>query len=167
MAFDAFIKISDIPRESTDVNHKDWIEITSFSHGLTQPISSTVSSAGGASAERVDFGTLNISKLVDKASPKLFEAGCTGKHIKEVVLEFCRSGGDKQKFLEIRMEQVLIANYNVGGKESPEENNFPSEHVSFAPGKYKMVYTQQQRADGTPGGNVTGGWDLIANKTFA
>ncbi len=28
MAFDAFIKIGDIPGESTDDKHKDWIQIT-------------------------------------------------------------------------------------------------------------------------------------------
>jgi hypothetical protein len=30
-----------------------------------------------------------------------------------------------------------------------------------------MTYTQQKRADGTPGGNVAMGWDLTQNKTTA
>src|ERR1035437_1938100 len=109
MAFDAFLKIDGIPGESTDDKHKDWIEIQSYSHGVQQSASSTASSSGGASAERVNFNDLAVAKLVDKASPKLFEACCVGKHIKEVVIEVCRAGGDKQKFLENRMEQVLIS----------------------------------------------------------
>ncbi len=47
MAFDAFLKIDGIPGESSDENHKDWIELTSFKHGLNQPASATASSAGG------------------------------------------------------------------------------------------------------------------------
>src|SRR6478752_600367 len=143
MAFDAFLKIDGIPGESTDDKHKDWIEIGSYSQALTQPASATASSVGGASAERVNFSDFSISKQVDKATPKLFEACCTGKHIKEVIIEVCRAGGDKQKFLEIRMEQVLISSYvqNSGGE-------FPSESVSFNAGKYKLTYSQQKRDGG-------------------
>lgn len=162
MAFDCFLKIDGIPGESTDDKHKEWIEITSYQHGIHQPASSTASSTGGASAERVNFGDLSVAKLVDKATPKIFEACCTGKHIKEVIIEVCRSGGDKQKFLEVRMEQVLISSYNqnAGGE-------FPQESISFNAGKFKITYSQQKRDGGGMAGNVSGGWDLTQNKVIA
>lgn len=163
MAFDAFLKIDGIPGESTDSKHKDWIEISSYQHAAHQAVSRTVSSAGGASAERVDFSDLVISKLIDKSSPKLLEACCSGKHIKEVVIELCRAGGDKQKYLEIKMENVLISGYQHGAT----GDQFGSETVTFNPGTFKMVYSQQKRADGIAGGNVSGGWDLVANKIVA
>ncbi|MFT3849330.1 MAG: type VI secretion system tube protein Hcp [Propionivibrio sp.] len=162
MAFDAFLKVDGIPGESTDDKHNDWIEITSYHQGVSQPASATASSVGGASAERVNFDAFSISKQVDKASPKLFEACCTGKHIKEVVIEVCRAGGDKQKYLEIRLEQVIISSYNQDGG-----GEFPAESVRFSAGKYKMTYSQQKRADGSLGGNVSGGWDLTQNKVIA
>jgi hypothetical protein len=37
MAFDAFMKIDGIPGESTGDKHKEWIEISSFAHGVEQP----------------------------------------------------------------------------------------------------------------------------------
>jgi type VI secretion system secreted protein Hcp len=83
MAFDAFLKIDGIPGESTDEKHKDWIEVTHFDQSMSQPTSATASSAGGATAERVNFGTFNIKHLLDKASPKIYEACASGKHIKE------------------------------------------------------------------------------------
>ncbi len=52
MAFDAFLKIDGIPGESTDDKHKDWIEILSFSHGLSQAATGSRSSGGAATAER-------------------------------------------------------------------------------------------------------------------
>src|SRR4030066_45722 len=109
MAFDTFLKIDGIPGESSDDKHKDWIEITSFTHSMEQPASATASNAGGATAERVNHGTFNITHLLDKASPKLYDAVCTGKHIKEVILELCRAGGDKMKYMEVRLEQVLVS----------------------------------------------------------
>ena len=108
MAFDVFIKIDGIPGESSDDKHKEWIEVLGFSHQIEQPASSTASSVGGATAERVNHGSFNFTHSFDKATPKLLEACCTGKHIKEVTVEFCRAGGDKVKYMEIKLEQVLI-----------------------------------------------------------
>jgi type VI secretion system secreted protein Hcp len=162
MAFDAFLKIDSIPGESTDSQYKNWIEVLSYGHEVKQPVSYTASSAGGATAERVNFGAFSITKAVDLASPKLLEACCTGKHIKEITLVVCRAGGDKQKYMEIKMEQVLIADYrHLGGGE------FPTETIEFAPGTFKLTYSQQKRTDGAPGGNVIAGWSLIANKAIA
>jgi type VI secretion system secreted protein Hcp len=165
MAFDAFLKIDGIPGESSDDKHREWIEVLSFDHQMDQPASATASSSGGASAERVNHGTFNVRHLVDKASPKLYEACCTGRHLKEVVLELCRAGGDKVKYLEVRLEQVLVARVEASGSASDE--GFPAERVRFNYGRIKWTYTQQKRADGGGGGNVNAGWDLTANKAIA
>lgn len=165
MAFDAFLKIDGIPGESTDSKHTDWIEILHFDHKMEQPASVTASSTGGATAERVNHGTFNIVHLLDKASPKLYEACCTGRHIREVTLELCRAGGDKVKYMEIKMEQVLVSKVTSDG--SCNEEGFPSEKIRFSYGKIKWVYTQQKRTDGLGGGNVNSGWDLTANKSIA
>jgi len=166
MAFDAFIKIDGIPGESSDDKHKEWIEVVHYDHVVEQPASSTASSVGGATAERVNHGTFNFLHQLDKATPKLLEACCTGKHIKEVTFELCRAGGDKVKYMEVKLEQVLISKVDtVGASES--ELGYPTEKVALSYGKIKWTYTQQKREDGSAGGNVSAGWDLTANKTIA
>ena len=50
---------------------------------------------------------------------------------------------------------------------SAGDSGFPSEIVALSYGKIKWTYTQQKRADGAAGGNVTAGWDLTTNKTIA
>ena len=107
--FDAFLKIDGIPGESTDDKHKDWIEVLAFNHGIAQPVSATASSAGGAASERCQHQDYVIVKNVDKASPKIYEACSTGAHIKDVTLELCRAGGDKVKYLEVKMKKVIIS----------------------------------------------------------
>ncbi len=164
--YDSFLKIDGIPGESTDDGHKEWIELLDFGHEMTQPASATVSSAGGAGAERTDHADFQIKKFLDKASPKIYEALCKGTHIKEVLIEMCRAGGDKVKYMEIKMEEVIVSNVKAAGNPKGAEG-FPTELVSFNYGKINWTYTQQKRADGSGGGNVTAGWSLIDNKAAA
>lgn len=163
MAFDAFIKIDGVPGESTDDKHKDWIEVLSYSWGISQPKSASASTAGGASAERADFQDFSIVKALDKASPKLALACAQGKHIKEVKLELCRAGGDKVKYMEYKLSNCIISSVRRGGAAQGGET-LPLEEVAFDYGKIEWTYTQQKREDGSGGGQVSANWDLQANK---
>jgi type VI secretion system secreted protein Hcp len=162
MAFDAFLKISTIPGESTDDKHKDWIEVLSFSHGLHQPSSGARSSGGAASAERVNFQDFSVVKTLDKASPKLFLSCAKGEHIPEVKLELCRATGDKQKYMEYKMTDVLISGVRPGGSAHGGET-LPLEEVSFNFGKVEVTYTETDHKTGKPKGDVKANWDLTAN----
>jgi type VI secretion system secreted protein Hcp len=162
MAFDAFIKIDGIPGESTDDKHADWIEVLSYSCGVTQTASGSASSGGGASAERADFQDFSIVKALDKASPKLALACADGTHIKEITLELCRAGGDKLKYMEYKLGDAIVSSVRPGGSAGGSET-LPLEEVSFNYGKIEWTYTQQKRADGSGGGNVAAGWDLEKN----
>lgn len=163
MAFDAFLKIEGIPGESNDDKHKGWIEILSYNFSVTQRPSGSASTAGGASAERASFSDFSIVKALDKASPKLFEACATGRHIPTVVLELCRAGGDKLKYMEYKLSNVIISLNRPGGASHSGET-LPVEEIAFNYGKIELAYTQQNRGDGSGGGQIAAGWDLQTNK---
>jgi type VI secretion system secreted protein Hcp len=163
MAFDAFLKIEGIPGESTDDKHKDWIEILSYSHGLSQAASGSRSSGGSATAERCNHQDVSIVKTLDKASPKLALFCCNGSHIKEVIIELCRAGGDKQKYMEYKLSDVIISSVRPGGSAQGGET-LPLEEVSFNYGKIEWTYTEMDKSSGKPKGNVKSNWDLKANK---
>jgi type VI secretion system secreted protein Hcp len=163
MAFDAFLKIEGIPGESTDDKHKDWIEVLSYHHNMHQNPSGRVSSEGGATSGRVNMGDLMIVKRLDIASPKLAEYCCTGQHIPSVKLEICRAGGDKLKYMEYKLGQVIISSYSPGGT-THGGDEVPLEEISFNFGKIEWTYQQQKRATGQAGGNASSGWDLTLNK---
>ncbi len=162
-AYDCFLKVDGIPGESTDDKHKDWIEIFSWSFGETQPASATRSTAGGASAERVKMQDFKFTMKNNKTSPKLFQACAQGEHLKEVKLEVCRATGDKQKFLEIKLENVVVSSFLSLGNST---QTYPMEEISLNFGKIKIIFTQQKRADGSGGGYVEGGWDVETNKKY-
>jgi type VI secretion system secreted protein Hcp len=160
---DIYMQIDGLKGESTDSEHKDWIEILSFNHSITQPASATANSAGGGTTGRSQHQDYSISKFIDLASPKLYEMASSGKHIKKVTIEMLRASGDKRvKYMVVNLEEVVISHVAPAGG-----SDFPSESVSFNYGTIKWTYTQQKRADGSQGGNSAGGWSLVENKVSA
>jgi type VI secretion system secreted protein Hcp len=163
MAFDAFLKLGgNISGESTDDKHKEWIEILSFSHSITQPTSGTVSGSGGRSAERCDHADFQVSKYMCKADPKLALACSNGEHIPEVTLELCRATGDKQKYMEYKLEDVIVTSVSPGGAAASGES-LPMTNLSLGYGKVTFTYTELDSATGSPKGDVVTYWNLKDN----
>jgi type VI secretion system secreted protein Hcp len=163
MAFDAFLKIDVIPGESTDDKHKDWIEVLSFNHGVSQPASGSASTAGGRSAERCNHQDFRFVHALDKATPKLALYCCNGTHIKEIKMELCRAAGDKQKYMEYKLSEVIVSGARPGGSAQGGET-LPLEEISFNYGKIEWIYTETDHKTGKPKGDVKAHWDLTANK---
>ena len=159
MAFDAFANFGDIKGESSDKDHKDWVMITSYGQSVTQPPSVTQKSAGGRSAESATFSEFSITKLMDAATPKLFEALCKGTHLKEVTIELLHAGGDSPvKYMEIKLKEVMISGI-IHHADPTEDAQFPKETVNMTFGAIEYTYTKE-KPDGTAGGNVAAKWNL-------
>ena len=162
MPFDTFLKIDGVDGESTDAKHKGEIEILSYSWGVSQAISGTVSSSGTFSGQRCDMAAVTVVKSLDKASPKLAQACAAGEHFKSATLTLSRAGGDKQPYMKYKLSDVLIEAVRTGGS-TQGEGGVPSEELGLRYGKIELEYTVVG-TDGKAAGNVTGGWDLKENK---
>ncbi len=162
MAFDAFIQLEGIKGESTDDKHKDWIEIQNYGFGASQEQSGTASSSGNLSSARVNIQNFTFTHNLDLASVKLFEYCCTGQVVPKVLVTLNRSGGDKAKYMEYKLSDVLISSVSRGG-DTQASNDVPVECVALAFGKLEMTYTKIGM-DGKAAGNASAGWDLKANK---
>ena len=163
MAFDAFMKVEGVKGESQDDKHKDWIEILSFSHGVTQPATGSQSSGGARSAERADHSDFHIVKSLDCASPGLSLHCCNGKHIPKVTIELCRETGSKTKYMEYKLEDVIVTSMRPGGSSGGSET-LPLEEVSFNYGKISWTYVKTDHKTGKAGGNVPAWWSTVENK---
>ncbi len=167
MAVDMFLKLDGIKGESTDEKHKDWIQIESFSWGLSQ--SGGVGRGGGAGAGKVSFQDLHIVSPVNIASPLLALACASGQHIKLATLTARKSGGDGARggdYLVITLEDLLVSSYEAASGEPPASGGAPPvvpfDQLSFNFSKISMEYKVQQ-PDGSLAPGSRFGWDVKAN----
>ena len=158
-AADYFLKLDGIPGESHDLKHKDEIDLESFSWGETN--SAAPGHGAGAGAGKVAMQDFHFTARVNKSSPTLMLACATGKHIKEATLTVRKAGKEQQEYLIIKLRDVLITSYIVGGAEAGDST--PMDQVSFNFGTIQYEY-KPQKPDGSLGGSVKVGFDVGKNK---
>jgi type VI secretion system secreted protein Hcp len=157
-AVDYFLNIDGIEGESNDAQFPKWIEVESWSWGVSQTIVRD-GGGGGAGAGKAVPQDLSIVKVVDKASPKLFLACAAGQHIKEVFLTG-RRGDTKQAYLEYKLTDVLVSSFQEAGN----QGELPQEQVSFNFSKIEISY-RQVLPNGQLGPLIKGGFDFQQSKT--
>jgi len=158
---DVFLKIGTIDGESTDSKHKGWVEVSSFNMGVAQKSTGSRSVGSAAAGGRADFSDFTITKRADKASPKLILSCAKGEHIASVSVELCRATGDKTKFLEYKMSDVLVTNVTMSNDASAD---LPTETIAFNFSKLETTYVATDPKTGKAAGQVSTSWDLTENK---
>ena len=156
---DYFLKIDGIPGESQDAKHKGAIDLESFSWGETNGGSAGGGSGGGAG--KVAMQDFHFTSRVNKASPTLFLACATGKHIKEAVFSARKAGKAQQDYLVFKFRDLLISSYQVGGAEAA--GDVPMDQVSFNFAQIEYEY-RPQKPDGSLDTPIKAGWDVKKGK---
>ena len=151
MAVDMFLKITGIEGESTDAKHKGSIDIESFSWGATQQ--GAMAGGGGGGAGKVSMQDFHFVMRASKASPKLFEAAATGKHLEEAILTARKSGGGVD-FYKIKLTDILVSSYQQAGSADAPEGpndafsfNFSKIEIDFASQDHKGAVRESTRAE--------------------
>jgi type VI secretion system secreted protein Hcp len=159
MAFDAYLKLDTVDGESTRKGFEKWIEIFSFSLGASNP--ATIGSGAGAGAGKVSMSALSVMKKSDATSPKLFGACCAGKHFPKASLVLNKAGGDASvDYIKYEFTEVFVDSVQWSGASGGDDT--PTESLSLAFATVHVTYTPQ-KADGTKGTAVIGGWDVKKN----
>jgi type VI secretion system secreted protein Hcp len=146
VAGDIHLKIDGVDGESTIKGFEKQIDITSFQLGAH--MQGTGSQGGGMSAGKVSYSDVVITKMLDKASPMIFQKCSKGDHIPSALLSFKKAGGKAEEYLKIKLEDLLITSISVSGSDG---GGNPMESVSMHFDKITMDY-KEQKADGTLGG---------------
>ncbi len=160
MASNMFLELDGIKGESTDKDYKDHIEVLTFGWGVAQKASGTASSSGGGTVARANFHELSVTKEVDSSSPQLYRAAWSGTHIPKAVLKLNKDvGGKRVKYMEYKMENIVISSINTKGG----QNSLPTESITLNYGKISITYLMQSRKGGTAAGAIPAGYDLEKN----
>lgn len=158
-----FLQLDGIKGESTDTNHKDWMEILSFSHGFTQPSSPVRSTSGGGTVERATHSDFTVSKYLDAATDDIIKQCWTGKMVSKGQVQAYRADGATDKaalYLQVDFENIVIANYSIGGG----AGELPTESVSLSYGKVTYSYYPQNETTGAEGTKEQASYNLLENK---
>ena len=158
MAVDMFMKIPGVEGEARDGVHKGEIDVLAWGWGMSQSGSAHV--GGGMGSGKVNVQDLSFTKFIDKSSPDLMLACCSGKHYADAKLTVRKAGENPLEYLIITMQDVMVTNISTGG--SGGEDRL-TENVSLNFAKVKVDYTEQV-AGGGAGAKPKMGWDIEANK---
>lgn len=160
-AVDYYLQIDGIDGESTDDQHRNQIEILSFSWGQSNPgiTNQAYGAGGGGGAGKATFQDIHFTASASKATPKLMLAAATGQHIKSAKLFVRKAGERQQDYYKIELQDVLVSSYQAGG----QGGSVPTDSFSLNFTKIQFEYSPQS-PDGTLGSPIKAGYDIKANK---
>ena len=158
MAYDAFLKLDQLNGEVQDSQFEKWIEVDSFSWGVSNT-TSIGSATGGAGSGKAAFQEFKITKPTDISSAQLFLKCASGQHFQKADLYVRKAGGDasgaSSVFLKIELQDVLVSSVEFEGANGGDDR--PAEDVTFNFGK---IYYEYDAPDGEVG---QFSWDLVNN----
>jgi type VI secretion system secreted protein Hcp len=157
MTTDSHIKFAGVEGESTHKDHKNEIDVESWSWGVSQ----AAGLAGGGSGKgKATPGDFHFTHKYDKASPVLAKYCASGKHFADAKLTQRKAGEGQKDFLVVTMKEVFITTVqNSGGYEGNVQ-----ESVSCT---YKDIEFEYKAQDdkGALGGAVKFGWNIATTET--
>jgi type VI secretion system secreted protein Hcp len=149
MAVDYFLKLDGIQGESQVADHKDEIQILSWSWGATQV--SSVAGTGGSGAGKADLSDFSIMAYFDKSTPKFFKSICAGTHIKTGTMSAIKAGADGKPYLKVDFKELFVHSLQISGS-----SEIPSVSISFSYNEIKIDYsTQNEQGNLASTGPVT------------
>jgi type VI secretion system secreted protein Hcp len=95
------------------------------------------------------------------ASPKLFDACATGKHIDKAILTCRKAGGKQEVFYTLTLTDVLVSSYQIASL-GVQGGPTAMDKFSLNFGRIEVAYKEQNVKGGT-GAPVQSGWDVRKN----
>jgi type VI secretion system secreted protein Hcp len=155
----AYIKFDGIDGEVVEKDHDKWVELTSFSNGLTK------SGAGNTGSQRVQgvtiFEDIHCSKNSDKTTPKLLKAMAEGKSFPKVQIHVTTTTDTgPQVIMAYELKDVYVTSYNINGMGESR----PGENMSLNYEEIKIEYFPVD-SKGKRGAAIDFAWSVPKGKT--
>ena len=166
-AVDYYLKIPTIPGEATAKNFDTpaQISVEAFNLEVAQTLNIGSQSTGGG-AGKITFNPFQIKKHYDAASPKLFQAACTGTNLGAVTFSIVKTGSGSadgttaaKPYLVISFDKIYVKTIIV-----ETLGAYTMEVVSFEYGAIAFAYSKLVNGVLTP--STQSGWDRTKNVTW-
>ena len=153
---------------TVDYSTVPWIELLSYSHGISLPMQFNPST-NGRTVGRSQHGDFTVTKQVDMSTAKLNLFCCSGKSIAKLHVHIMRNDGGAAAvgallpIIQYTMENAIVSSVSVSGG----SGGAPMETVTFNYTKITWHYeSQKESPEGTETKDETI-WDLNLNAAGA
>lgn len=147
---DCFVLIDNIPGESTDPWHTNWIEARIVGSEVSRP----------SLPSRPAF-QLHFTKPTDKSSPLLALRTAEARRIDRAAIEFVTDTGRRLRFYRISLTNAYLTAFQQSAQ--PAAQNRPDEDLALVFDSISWTYTEIDPA-GMPRRNIGAFWDLLGNR---
>ena len=108
------MQVANIKGGSTLKGYQNWIDVNSFSWGVSVATPNFGSGAGAGKAVLSDF---SWSQLIDQSAPGLFQDAVMGTNIPSITFDVLKTGGNGQltKYFEMSFTNAMITSLNYSG----------------------------------------------------
>ena len=149
------------PKEIVD---KKAIELLSYSHGLSMPLSGASVGHQARHQGRSNHSDFTFSKYLDQSTPNFNQFCAGGNVIKQAVIALFHAAekdADSKPvlFMEYQLGDVIISSVSVGGGGS----DLPVETISLNYGTIQWASNLMDNKTGAGKGQVTTTWNLYDN----
>jgi len=112
---DIYMNVDGIEGESLNSNYVDWIEIESYVLSMSLP-EVTLSSSSRGTPKKIN-SPIEITKVLDKSTPLLFEKLAKGENISHIDIVVTQSSGrdGESTLLMIQLGNAMIVGATTGG----------------------------------------------------
>jgi type VI secretion system secreted protein Hcp len=141
MAFDAFMKFGDVDGDSTAAGFEKWIQLESYSWGLSNPttIGTLGSGAGAGKPVPQDF---TVTMPFSSASTELIRKAFSGEATDPVTIALARDvKGSLQTFLQYKLNEVLVSSMQTEGVQAGDD--LPSDQATLVFAKLAIEFSPQ------------------------
>jgi type VI secretion system secreted protein Hcp len=144
MAEHLYLKLDGIDGSSARKGHEKWIEILSYSHGISYSVGSGKDFAGA-----IDHNPLSIMKMVDASSYAIIEKLNRRAQIKTINLEIWRDKGEGEgkvdsAAVKIKLTNCRVSSYQMSGS---DDGQLPVESVTFAYQAIEWTFPNNKTTD--------------------
>jgi len=154
-----FLRIQGVDGESTDRNHPGWIDIVSFTYGLSRPPIDPMAIDGPQPP--ANHRGLSLVKYADRATGLLYMNCNNGRPIEEVVLEVQQTTELGVSVQEYRLQGVIVT--AVQTSSGSRTGARASENVTLHYASVQWTHVRLDPVTGSVISEVAMHWDLAGS----
>ena len=155
-----YLQLDGVDGESTSKQALKHIELVSFNHNVSMPLTGNNSDVGRTTG-RCRHGNITVSKRMDKTTPVLNKMCSGGETIKTATIRVfgAMDDGKTIEYYNIGLKDCIIAQISVNGGGMGR----PQETFQLNYNEIEWTYIQHNHDTGGKAGNVSHKWSLQTN----